>query len=156
MCTIAGAKVQRNYNCYNVYFYECLRFTDQPTFLRPDGSKRQSRAPSQEGFEPFPKPFSNHSCVPLVASGKAEREQGLIDSGQRPPFVKVLVWLSSLCPFGVRHDILIQTRTIKGPGYFFLLNQGRMKKNLGKACKIAKQFVSLSPSYNEMRLWRIM
>ena len=24
MCTIAGAKVQRNYNCYNVYFYECL------------------------------------------------------------------------------------------------------------------------------------
>jgi hypothetical protein len=25
MCTIAGAKVQRNYNCYNVYFYECLR-----------------------------------------------------------------------------------------------------------------------------------
>ena len=26
MCTIAGAKVQRNYNCYNVYFYECLQF----------------------------------------------------------------------------------------------------------------------------------
>ena len=25
MCTIADAKVQRNYNCYNVYFYECLR-----------------------------------------------------------------------------------------------------------------------------------
>ena len=25
MCTIALAKVQRNYNCYNVYFYECLR-----------------------------------------------------------------------------------------------------------------------------------
>ena len=25
MCTIAGAKVQRNYNCYNVYFNECLR-----------------------------------------------------------------------------------------------------------------------------------
>ena len=24
MCTIALAKVQRNYNCYNVYFYECL------------------------------------------------------------------------------------------------------------------------------------
>ena len=24
MCTIAGAKVQLNYNCYNVYFYECL------------------------------------------------------------------------------------------------------------------------------------
>ena len=26
MCTIALAKVQRNYNCYNVYFYECLLF----------------------------------------------------------------------------------------------------------------------------------
>ena len=26
MCTIALAKVQRNYNCYNVYFYECLPF----------------------------------------------------------------------------------------------------------------------------------
>ena len=25
MCTIATAKVQRNYNCHNVYFYECLR-----------------------------------------------------------------------------------------------------------------------------------
>ena len=25
MRTIATAKVQRNYNCYNVYFYECLR-----------------------------------------------------------------------------------------------------------------------------------
>ena len=24
MCTIATAKVQRNYNCYNVYFNECL------------------------------------------------------------------------------------------------------------------------------------
>ena len=25
MCTIATAKVQRNYNCHNVYFYECLQ-----------------------------------------------------------------------------------------------------------------------------------
>ena len=25
MRTIATAKVQRNYNCYNVYFNECLR-----------------------------------------------------------------------------------------------------------------------------------
>ena len=24
MCTIATAKVLQNYNCYNVYFYECL------------------------------------------------------------------------------------------------------------------------------------
>ena len=27
MRTIATAKVQRNYNCYNVYFNECLLFT---------------------------------------------------------------------------------------------------------------------------------
>ena len=27
MCTIATAKVQRNYNCYNVYFNECLPIT---------------------------------------------------------------------------------------------------------------------------------
>ena len=26
MCTIAGAKVQTGYNCYNVYFYGCLHF----------------------------------------------------------------------------------------------------------------------------------
>ena len=25
VCTIADAKVQRNYNCYNVYFNECLQ-----------------------------------------------------------------------------------------------------------------------------------
>ena len=30
MCTIAGAKVQRNYNCYNVYFYECLLLFHTP------------------------------------------------------------------------------------------------------------------------------
>ena len=29
MCTIALAKVQRNYNCYNVYFYECLLQTER-------------------------------------------------------------------------------------------------------------------------------
>ena len=27
VCTIAPAKVQLNYNCYNVYFYECLLST---------------------------------------------------------------------------------------------------------------------------------
>ncbi len=27
MCTIADAKVRQNYNCYNVYFNECLRLT---------------------------------------------------------------------------------------------------------------------------------
>ena len=42
MCTIADAKVQRNYNCYNVYFYECLpkenteKITNLPHFLDLD------------------------------------------------------------------------------------------------------------------------
>ena len=30
----------------------------------------------------------------------------VIDSRQKPPSIKVLVWLSSLCPYGVRHDLL--------------------------------------------------
>ena len=29
MCTIAGTKVHLNYNCYNVYFYECLRLSQE-------------------------------------------------------------------------------------------------------------------------------
>ena len=33
MCTIALAKVQRNYNCYNVYFYECLRNINKKLYL---------------------------------------------------------------------------------------------------------------------------
>ena len=27
MCTIADAKVRQNYNCYNVYFNECLPYS---------------------------------------------------------------------------------------------------------------------------------
>ena len=30
-----------------------------------------------------------------------------MDSGQKPPFIKVLVWLTSLCPFGVSHPFFI-------------------------------------------------
>ena len=79
--------------------------------LERNGFYRPTNLPSQEGFEPFPKPFSNHSCVPLVASGKAEREQGLIDSGQRPPFIKVFLYGSqSLCPFGASHDLYLALR----------------------------------------------
>ena len=29
--------------------------------------------------------------------------EDVIDSGQIPPSIKVLVWLTSLCPFGVSH-----------------------------------------------------
>ena len=38
-------------------------------------------------------------------------EQGLTDFGQRPPFIRFLVWLSSLCPFGVRHDLFMAVAT---------------------------------------------
>ena len=34
MCTIATAKVQINYNCYNVYFYECLRISNATAKVR--------------------------------------------------------------------------------------------------------------------------
>ena len=65
------------------------------------------------------------SCVPLVASGKAERfgakkkgkkhppnpspslyGRSVIDSGQEPPSIKVLVWLSSFRPKGFAMDCL--------------------------------------------------
>ena len=38
MCTIAAAKVQRNYNCYNVYFNECLHFNE---CLQKNGRTKQ-------------------------------------------------------------------------------------------------------------------
>ena len=45
MCTIVDAKVQRNYNCYNVYFNECLLLTppcDEELSLRhPHGIIRR-------------------------------------------------------------------------------------------------------------------
>ena len=43
----------------------------------------------KEGFEPLTKPPANLW------------RKDVIDYGQRPPSIKDLVWLSSLCPFGV-------------------------------------------------------
>ena len=50
MRTIATAKVQRNYNCYNVYFNECLRRDAESTAAargsassRHDGSDSRCR-----------------------------------------------------------------------------------------------------------------
>ena len=34
MCTIAGTKVHLNYNCYNVYFNECLLFAYKKALLQ--------------------------------------------------------------------------------------------------------------------------
>ena len=38
MCTIADAKVRQNYNCYNVYFNECLLRRIQ-ILVKIDGAK---------------------------------------------------------------------------------------------------------------------
>ena len=50
VCTIATAKVplgfaaslveERNYNCYNVYFNECLLSSRQFTVILPDGTTK--------------------------------------------------------------------------------------------------------------------
>ena len=42
--------------------------------------------------------------------------EGLIVEGQRPPFYKVLVWLTSLRPYGVSHGFLFRLRE-RGRGY---------------------------------------
>ena len=43
MCTIATAKVQRNYNCYNVYFNECLLPNHVHLLLSPIGEEVSTR-----------------------------------------------------------------------------------------------------------------
>ena len=119
-------------------------FTDQPTFLRlASSNKRQSRAPSQEGFPQLPNP---PSCVLSVASGKAERirrtsnhspasrqswAEDSIDFGQKPPYIKVLVSMF-LTFFGAKkeakkhppHPVLplywkAQHRKLQKPTIFF-------------------------------------
>jgi hypothetical protein len=70
---------------------DCLpsSITPNPLFIR-------------RGFDLIPKPLS-----PLQG-------RGLVDYGQRPPCVKVLVWLSSLCPYGIRHDFLHSPQPLPG------------------------------------------
>ena len=68
MCTIAVAKVQPNYNCYNVYFNECLRlsrmepssFKDE-TFTLPRGKIKVS---SFVGAITFISPQLHIPCFP--------------------------------------------------------------------------------------------
>lgn len=49
MCTIAGAKVQLNYNCYNVYLNECLRIDEvEAEIERGEGKSFQEM---MEGFK---------------------------------------------------------------------------------------------------------
>ena len=87
-------------DCINIIMKDLVRLMD-PKYIEviglftPRGGIRPCRTsinPNpffvRRGFEPLPKPLANHW------------QGDVIDSGQRPPFVKVLVWLSSLCPFG--------------------------------------------------------
>jgi len=53
----------------------------------------------KKGLQPLPKPLANLSCVPLVASDQRSSGQGdVIDYGQGPPYVKVLVSLAKPVP----------------------------------------------------------
>ena len=44
MCTIATAKVQRNYNCHNVYFYECLLINLPSVIIKGPASRGVKQA----------------------------------------------------------------------------------------------------------------
>ena len=59
----------------------------------------------QDLHHPQP-PLHKKGLQTTLQTSRQSLARGLIDSGQRPPSVKVLVWLSSLCPFGVRHDYI--------------------------------------------------
>ena len=50
MCTIALAKVQRNYNCYNVYFYECLLRNPAVSWVRYEKSRSVKRRYSESAM----------------------------------------------------------------------------------------------------------
>ena len=79
---IISARICRNHS--NLFFIS--RKFSQPSHLPC----------LKEGFEPLTKPPANLW------------RKDVIDYGQRPPSIKDLVWLSSLCPFGVRHNILLK------------------------------------------------
>ena len=63
MCTIATAKVQRNYNCYNVYFNECLQFTKEQTYINCNNVIE----------------ISDSEFGKLIKDGKVHRLEGRID-----------------------------------------------------------------------------
>ena len=93
----------------------------------------------RRGFKPLPKSLANRSCVPLVASGKAERARDLIDSGQSPPSVKDFLYGSqSLCPFGASHGLL-------HPRFRRPLERGSMS-GVTKRCNGIKRKGTQSPS----------
>ena len=83
--------------------------------LTPSSSARFHKAKRLKG--PLPKALFHQHLQPLLVLKKRLRtfsqtlfqslEQGLIDYGQRPPFVKGFLYGSqSLCPFGASHGLL--------------------------------------------------
>ena len=100
----------------------------------------------REGFGPLSKPPANPSCVPLVASGKAERAGGLVDSGQKPPSVKDFLYGSRafalpgvITPSRVRHVFFLHPR-FRRP-----LERGSMS-GVTKRCNGIKRKGTQSPS----------
>ena len=66
----------------------------------PAGSQPPHPPCPKEDLEPLTKPLANRSCVPAVASGKAERARGLTDYEGKPLSVRVLVKITKLSPCG--------------------------------------------------------
>jgi len=79
------------------------------------GCSARGRAGDRQGqflaffkHPPSPSPLKGlHLSLYSLSSG-----EGKIDSGQNPPSIKILVWLSSFRPFGIRHVFLMQQAAI--------------------------------------------
>ena len=80
--------------------------------MRPCGSKNAG-IPLQWSQPPYP-PCPKEDLEPLSKPLANRWQEDVIDYGQKPPFIKVLVWLSSFRPFGVRHDFLSATAQTRG------------------------------------------
>ena len=72
MCTIAGTKVHLNYNCYNVYFNECLLPSPIDRFRDPNGVKcpnvgTRPSPPGDSGIDPVGIKYLNTGPRPKVS-----------------------------------------------------------------------------------------
>ena len=87
MCTIAGAKVQLNYNCYNVYFNECLHISarfgskaDLPIYLK--------NTETVEGLQfklTLPDGVSVEEQDGTLLAATTERTEGMTIMGRKDP-----------------------------------------------------------------------
>ena len=93
MCTIAGAKVQLNYNCYNVYFNECLQIKRKNHKKEVKKSKESMTEPVSKSLLLFetvcsetPHCLCNASAQPVLTSGLDAKQAILVpESGYIRP-----------------------------------------------------------------------